>query len=94
MIMRDLVRHPVTPAEIVECLQRTSRELTTDDDGGAGSMDSLLLRMAASIVEAADGMLRGIDSRLAGDPGGFLRYATPWGDATRLVEAFRCLPGG
>lgn len=91
--MRNLVEHPVTPQEIVECLRRTSRELEPGADGAVGDMDPLLLRMAADVVEAAYGLLEGIDDRLKQhrERGDWLAYTTPWDRATALVRAFQAV---
>lgn len=91
--MRDLVAHPVTAAEIAECLRRTSRELEPGADGGVGCIDPLLLGMAADVVEAAAGVLEGIEERFRKHTGrdDFLRYATPWDRAAALVLAFQAV---
>lgn len=87
--MRNLLEYPVTPQEIAECCRRTSRELSTGDDGAVGCMDPTLLRMAADVVEAAAGVLEGIEDRMKS--GAHLSYVTPWDRATALVNAFKAV---
>lgn len=91
--MRDLSKYPVTPAEIVECLLRLSAEFAVNegDEGGAGSMDPLLLATAAAIVTAANGVLLGIEARFSGTLRDQLRYVTPWKEAAELELAFQVL---
>jgi hypothetical protein len=87
--MRNIVKYPITESEIVECLERLSKEIL--DEGSCGDIRPLCLKAAAEIVQAAGELLRGIDRRLA-DPNSTMRYVTPWAEATKLVKALKSPP--
>lgn len=86
--MRNLLEYPVTPAEIVECCRREA-DLAKQNALSFGDMSPLLLSMAADVVEAAAGMLEGIEERFRN--GDLLAYTTPWDRATALVRAFQAV---
>lgn len=85
--MRNLLEHPVTPQEIADCCRKVAAEDT--DVLGCGNMTPLLLSMAADVVEAAAGVLEGIEDRMKS--GAHLSYVTPWDRATILVKAFKAV---
>jgi hypothetical protein len=86
--MRNLLEYPVTPQEIADCCRKVAAEDT--DVLGCGNMTPLLLSMAADVVEAAAGVVEGINERL--DTRDIpLKWFTPWDRATALVNAFKAV---
>lgn len=90
--MRNLLEYPVTPAEIAkECRDLAAAAAALDmEEMRCGGMQALLLSMAADVVEAAAGVVEGVNERLDTKDVP-LKWFTPWGKVTALVRAFQAV---
>lgn len=55
--MRNLLEHPITPEEVVKCLELLALDNSFEKTRRIGDMTPLLLLTAARIVEAANSVL-------------------------------------
>lgn len=56
MVMRDLVKHPLTVDELLACLRETSQQINAEQ--AVGDMRPLLLNVAAMIIISAPEQLK------------------------------------